>query len=800
MPISKIHMRTKSKIFINLDKLKRGQIIKKMRNLSSIMETKIDLSQYTYENCIKIIQVHHPYSADEIKVISHFLRRSDLCDHLKKDHQLDQLSFDKLITTLTTFLFMKEFEENQKIISIDEEADKFYILLSGKIEILSPRKKYARMTGYEYFSHLVQIKTEIKNGNDEIKKRYQLIQDLTLKDNNFTFPITKENFVSLQLLAFYIYYRRYSPSNQQDDEYFQLKHIELSLSKCFLTLNDLGIKYSLELPNLNVINQELNILFRSFSTDEEYKMSFLIDNLSLKIVVIYEFESEIKRVEPNENGIFIGKTNEAKYTETVFAKAKSVFLALPYEVYYQYLMNEKNNLLKKEIALLADSTLFKGIENINYFKKIIFPKIELCEYNKGDIILSDKNEIVDNVFYIKEGGVQINIKEKINIYELLGYLEQKVTQKFNKKLLLSQCIISPNNSIEEKNRNGMMKILDLGKNEFFGAGLIYFKMQNYFTLEISSSTAQIYKIRKELFIQLLNEEKEFHLNVKKISEQKIKLIISILKNTIHVSSKRLNDLILCPIATPLKNVQFKTHRYQKYPNSDIISTSSSTTKLHSRTKKTFLTIFNPKKLILQPKQTKKTNSFNTITNDNNNQTRNYSRLYSKSKSNTLSYQSAIKPIKSNLIDSGGCSYENNLLRQLKKMSLTQKHLSLKISDFSKNIKSQNQVSISFLTQLSNIREEEKNEKTPIKISSFTNLSTKHSSLMNEKLLKFSHKYNSKKSVVNSNNISVFVSTDTDSKNDDYIIDLVDKKTRTERNYHFGLIRNRRKYLNKNYIL
>ena len=158
MPISKIHMRTKSKIFTNLDKLKRGQIIKKMRNLSSIMETKIDLSQYTYENCIKIIQVHHPYSADEIKVISHFLRRSDLCDHLKKDHQLDQLSFDKLITTLTTFLFMKEFEENQKIISIDEEADKFYILLDGTVGIYKPIYVQKDMKLKEYLGMMSDVK------------------------------------------------------------------------------------------------------------------------------------------------------------------------------------------------------------------------------------------------------------------------------------------------------------------------------------------------------------------------------------------------------------------------------------------------------------------------------------------------------------------------------------------------------------------------------------------------------------------------------------------------------------------
>ena len=105
------------------------------------------------------------------------------------------------------------------------------------------------------------------------------------------------------------------------------------------------------------------------------------------------------------------------------------------------------------------------------------------------------------------------------------------------------------------------------------------------------------------------------------------------------------------------------------------------------------------------------------------------------------------------------SFEDNLLKKLRRMSLKHKYLPIQISEFSKIPKQ-----VSFLTQLSNLSNEGReacNQITPVKINSFSKGTT-----VNERLIRYSKK---KKSASNSNNnISIFVSTDTESKeNEDY---------------------------------
>ena len=92
--------RSRSKLMLSLDKLKRKQTMKLLRNLDSIIETKLDYSQFTYENCINILREHHPLSVEETKVVSYFLSKSETTTFLKKRYQLAQENINKLYASI----------------------------------------------------------------------------------------------------------------------------------------------------------------------------------------------------------------------------------------------------------------------------------------------------------------------------------------------------------------------------------------------------------------------------------------------------------------------------------------------------------------------------------------------------------------------------------------------------------------------------------------------------------------------------------------------------------------------------
>lgn len=761
--------RSRSKLMLSLEKLKRKQTMKLLRNASSIIETKLDYSQFTYENCINILKEHHALSAEEAKVVSYFLSRSETTSFLKKKYQLDQENIDKLYATWTGFLFLKEYDENNQIISIEEEAQKVFVLLSGEVEVLYPKKAICPMNAYEYFSHIVKLLNEVNDETFNIEKRnrMRLVLDLTLKENFSFFPIEKESIRKIQFIVFDMFYRRMGNKSKNEDLYFAKMHIENSLSNAFLSLKDFDINCDLELNNINDIIDKIDRKVCNISSDELYSFSYLIDKSKNFNVYVYDFISKVKNVQRGDEGYLIGgSANDGCYEETVVTKSHCVLMALPYEIYHQYLDIEREKMLKKEIFILANSSLFKGVANIQMFKKNFFPKIEVNEYQRGNIILNDSQCDIDDIFFIKQGEVELTFIDRGNANELISYLEGKVTQHFNKKMLIKH-FCSPNGSFEYRT----VKLLELKVNDFYGVSLMYYKMHNHFNLVVSSEHAKVYKIKRGNFISLLREEKTIRENVRKISEQKVKCIISILKNANRINEKM--NLFSVDFASVKRNQKYhSTCKYNaihhsKNTKSEIVVNFD---KSLPRTKKSLKTVFNSEKLRLDkpyhPISTKNVNSFNTLSVSS---TRNYkNRIISHPNCKSLCSPSSLGPlrkfpvIKSSIKspnDQSCYSFENNLLKKLRRMSLKHKYIPIQISEFSSMPKQ-----VSFLTQLSNLSSEGKdvcNQITPININSFSK-----GTIINERLLRYTKK---KKSASNSNNnISVFVSTDTESKeNEDY---------------------------------
>ena len=759
--------RSRSKLMLSLDKLKRKQTMKLLRNLDSIIETKLDYSQFTYENCITILREHHPLSVEETKVVSYFLSKSETTTFLKKRYQLDQENINKLYATWTGFLFLKEFEEDTKIISIEEEAEKVFVLLSGEVEVLYPKKVICPMNAYEYFSHIVKLFNEVNDMtySTEKRNRMRLVLDLTLKENFVMFPIDKDSIHKIQLIVFDMFYRRMDNKNSNEDIYFSKIHIENSLSNAFLSLSDFDIKCDFDINNITEILQQIDRKVSHISSEELYSYSYLIDKSKSYNVYVFDFISKVKSVQRGDEGYLIGgSTNEGCYEETVVTKSHCVLMALPYEIYHQYLDIERENMMKKEIFILANSSLFKGVVNIQMFKKLFFPKIEVNEYQRGNIILSDTQCDIDDIFFIKEGEVELTFIDRGNANELVSYLESKVTQHFNKKMLIKH-FCSPNGSFESKT----IKLLDLKVNDFYGVSLMYYKMHNHFNLVVSTEHVKVYRIKRGNFISLLREEKQIRENVKKISEQKIKCIISILKNANRINEKM--NLFSIDFASSKRNqkanstCKYKAIHHSKNTQSEIVGNFD---KRLPRTKKSLKTVFNSEKLRLDkphhPISTKNVNSFNTLSVSS---TRNY-KNHIISHPNCKSLCSPLKPLRKFPVlkssikspNNQSCySFEDNLLKKLRRMSLKHKYLPIQISEFSKIPKQ-----VSFLTQLSNLSNEGReacNQITPVKINSFSKGTT-----VNERLIRYSKK---KKSASNSNNnISIFVSTDTESKeNEDY---------------------------------
>ena len=97
---------------------------------------------------------------------------------------------------LTFFAFEMKcrlFEEDDIVFRIGDLSVYLFLIIEGKVEILKPITEIRKMTGYEYFSYLL----DLKNNSDEY------LFNMSINDNLKVYDFEKSDFD--QISNIYIY-------------------------------------------------------------------------------------------------------------------------------------------------------------------------------------------------------------------------------------------------------------------------------------------------------------------------------------------------------------------------------------------------------------------------------------------------------------------------------------------------------------------------------------------------------------------------------------------------------------------
>ena len=337
--------------------------------------------------------------------------------------------------------------------------------------------------------------------------------------------------------------------------------------------------------------------YGDISSDSLVEIIFRIILLAVGIVCYSWIISSISNGINKQSYASLNYSNECNVLENIrrenaeltFELYNEIMKHLEYKNFHQQIYDKnllidslpdslKNNLIfsmyKMEIQKFA---FFKGISNTNFLSKILYnfsPKI--CKKNE---ILLKENEIIDEIYFVREGRLTLEIAINMNMPEESAneYLSQEFNNfafNFEEEDAFNNLpnIIDENISehsissiFEEKHKNVLfsvlgdkdfnlnkkdptiiyLKISDVYKNETYGELYMYHGKRSPFSVKVKTKRVKLFIIKKDDYSNLCDSYKNVIQRIQKKEKKNIKKIKNILINTIdrfcHSNGIRIKD-------------------------------------------------------------------------------------------------------------------------------------------------------------------------------------------------------------------------------------------------------------------
>ena len=486
-----------------------------------LMELERDKSYNYFETIQKLkIPPNHRTVRDAIR-IKNYLLQSKLGANINNEFP-DKNLVEKILNFCSIEMHHRQFKKGEIIVKIGERLDSFYSIIIGKISIMKPFMKKEKLTGFEYFKYLM----ELKRNNES----YIINQCIKNNEQNYIIETNHLDLIQYIYLLNYLEYIHLNkkPANELDEILHIINLNPLDFNIDPNKFNSKNYKHDY----LKVIKKRLpnisHILFDQYS--------FLNDISNKKEMIIYEYK-KIATLRAND---FFGDSvieNREPINDTYIAEEDCDMAVLPNKLYYEQIASEKTILLDKKISDLHENHFFRQIKygkfSKKYFKLFINEK-----YNKGDIIFNEGDEI-KYLYFIQEGTVELSLSKSINeidfIIDILLDKEDIILEK-NKEEINLKDLTEDNYTYEEyqskqKNNNNNSnniqlpnsneeidinylnqkqnnKLIILKSNE--DIGLISLILGNNYisTCTVTSKIANIYKLDKNNLRVILSHESE----------------------------------------------------------------------------------------------------------------------------------------------------------------------------------------------------------------------------------------------------------------------------------------------------
>ena len=377
---------------------------------------------------------------------------------------------EKILTQILISMQLESYEKNNIIFKFGDYAEKFYIILKGKVGFLMPKLIKCCLNEEEYIEYLLKLK---KNKEDELVKKL-------LSLNQQYYDLGND-------LVYFIKERLYNLENKKQD----LHHYSRQLYKKFKTLiKEMEQNKSLNKneknsedkhKDKNIENKIYEEIYNNGLTIENYINNNKVDNMNLpskdrkKInIFLYTLTNVYGNGQTfgnagleNRNNKRIGTIISIKNTElAVLSKDEYLTLLQPLHLKYReilYNLVNSNNLLGFAPKKAFDKRIYHMFKFVKYkMNTVIFSennKINSVQiFNNGQFIFTVNKNIIDlNILIIKlkkiRGKILGKSEEKIesdiekNIFNIESFKNQKyispeILKIYNKKYDLTISIIN----------------------------------------------------------------------------------------------------------------------------------------------------------------------------------------------------------------------------------------------------------------------------------------------------------------------------------------------------------------------
>ena len=425
----------------------------------------------------------------------------------KDEFENKEESIEKLLTFFSLEMNYKLFKEGQEVFKVGDLSVYLYLIIKGKIEILKPTPEINLISGYEYFSYIIDLK----------EKKEEHLLNINLEENYKQYDINKTEVNLLPAIYIYLMLEKIKSKEKINFEedidliHLMFKDIEFDDNELIHSYEHLFNKIKEKLPFVHPY------LLR--------KYKFIIDKINKKRIKLIKYT----RVLVLGNNEFFGESamgQNEKRNATIRVLEDSYLGYLSANLYKTNFFVEKKLAMQNKINFLNTRFFFKYI-NFKRFANKYFNLFVYEKYRNGTILFKE-NEQLNYVYFIEDGLVELtSTKTMLEIEIFLRGLAEKFLLKEQICNLKYKELKSRTKDLEDYlNKTQFSKILIVGRNESLGIESFFYGIPYYATAKVVSERAKIFKISTDQLWQILNIEGE---------------CISILKNLVLNKAKILQN-------------------------------------------------------------------------------------------------------------------------------------------------------------------------------------------------------------------------------------------------------------------
>ena len=361
-----------------------------------IMKTKLFRQSDPLDICINALKIlPSNRSEQEIKIISYYLESLKNFMNIFNE-QIEKEELNEFLYSISSELNYENVKINNFIFKYSDKAEKFYIILKGKVEFCVPKENKIYMNEYEYLLFLIKLR--FNNEQELIKK--------TLENNKISFNYG-DNFDQFVIKSLYKHEKE-KENLYSEEIYLYFKKIrELFIEKKNINYNN----------NENGENIDKNITVDDYLKRTSFDQINSLNNQPEKkriLLNIFQYE----RTNIFEDGDCFGLSSSKKKSHKRSATAISIencdLAVLDKNLYDQMLDKISKKAKEKLYKLVISHKIFNKISKITFNNKYCH-MFRFSHFSFNNEIMDDSTPF-DKIIIFTSGEFVLSVNK--NIFEL----------------------------------------------------------------------------------------------------------------------------------------------------------------------------------------------------------------------------------------------------------------------------------------------------------------------------------------------------------------------------------------------